>query len=173
MRRGFLRLYPGSSRCTWHACHVQREYPTQRGDTGSEWTRTIWVRWERAEGPVLQVLACVGHRVDGPARLGALFGGDERPDEDDPLALLPRDLRPVIRVGGVGQVLVLGELIQASLHQVTDPQASYGSLQEVLDRHLLGPINDVLNHGPGVEVFEVQNFLVTTCVGDLQELVLL
>jgi hypothetical protein len=26
-----LELYQGSSRCTWHARHVQRQHPTQRG----------------------------------------------------------------------------------------------------------------------------------------------
>jgi hypothetical protein len=27
----FSELYLGTSRCTWHARHVQREHPTQRG----------------------------------------------------------------------------------------------------------------------------------------------
>jgi hypothetical protein len=36
---------------------------------------------------------------------------DERAHVDDPLALLARDLRPVVGVGGVGQVLVLLELL--------------------------------------------------------------
>src|SRR3954451_10678370 len=59
-------------------------------------------------GSGLQVLAGVGGRVDGPAGLGAL-AADERADVDDPLALLARDLRPVVGVGRVGQVLVLLE----------------------------------------------------------------
>src|SRR4051794_36605258 len=50
----------------------------------------------------LEVLAGVGDRVDGPARLGALLAGDERADEHDPLALLAGDAGPVVRVGGVG-----------------------------------------------------------------------
>jgi hypothetical protein len=37
----------------------------------------------------LEVLARIRDGVDGPARLSALLGGDQSPDEDDPLTLLP------------------------------------------------------------------------------------
>ena len=40
-----------------------------------------------------------------------VLAGDQGPDVDDALALLARDLRPVVGVGGVGQVLVLPELL--------------------------------------------------------------
>ena len=36
----------------------------------------------------LEVLASVRDGIDGPARLSALLGGDERPDEDDPFTFL-------------------------------------------------------------------------------------
>src|SRR3712207_7925675 len=49
----------------------------------------------------------------------------------------------------------------------------FRSLQPLLDRHLLGAVDDVLQHRPGVEVPEVQDFLVTVGVGHLEEAVLL
>jgi hypothetical protein len=49
----------------------------------------------------LQVLAGVGSRVDSPTGVGVL-AGDQSADVDDPLALLTRDARPVVRIGGVG-----------------------------------------------------------------------
>ena len=52
-----------------------------------------------------------------------LLAGDERADVDDPLALLARDPGPVVRVRGVGQVLVLGELVDDRVQQVLHPQA--------------------------------------------------
>ena len=73
-----------------------------------------------------------GHRVDRATGLGALLAGDERADEHDPLALLARDPRPVVGVGGVGQVLVLLELVDAGLQQVRDPQSVLVLLEEVL-----------------------------------------
>ncbi len=39
--------------------------------------------------------------------------------------------------------------------------------------HLLRPVDDVLDHGAGVEVLEVQDLLVAVGVGDLEEAVLL
>src|SRR5215203_3194034 len=121
----------------------------------------------------LEILPGIGDGVDGAPGLSALVGRDQRPDEDDALTLLARNLRPVVGVGGVGQIFVLCELVQAGLQQVADPQALGSRVQKVLDRHLLGPVNDVLNHGAGVEVLEVQDLLVTPCVGDLEELVFL
>src|ERR687897_1565365 len=88
-----------------------------------------------------EVLAGVGHRVDRTTRLGALLARDERADEDDPLALLARDPRPVVGVGGVGQVLVLLELVDARLEQVRDAQPLLVVVDEVLDRHLLRAVD--------------------------------
>src|SRR6266851_260599 len=120
-----------------------------------------------------QVLSGVGHGVDGPARLGPGLAGDQGPDVDDALALLAGDPGPVVRVGGVRQVLVLAELVHAGGQQVADPHALLPGLEELLDGHLLGPGDDVLDHRAGVEVLEVQHFLVAVGVGDLEEPVLL
>src|SRR6266702_298219 len=120
-----------------------------------------------------QVLASVCHGVDRPAGLVAALPGDQGPDVDDPLALLARDPGPVVRVGRVGQVLVLAELVHARREQVRDPQALSAGLEELLDRHFLRPVHDVLDHGARVEVLEVEHFLVAVGVGDLEEPVLL
>ena len=53
------------------------------------------------------------------------------------------------------------------------PQAVLVVLEEVLDRHLLGAVDDVLDHRAGVEVLEVQDLLVAVGVGHLEEPVLL
>src|SRR3954451_20079923 len=58
----------------------------------------------------LQVLAGVRGGVDLLALRRAL-ARDQRADVHDPLALLARDAGPVVGVGGVGQVLGLGELV--------------------------------------------------------------
>jgi hypothetical protein len=43
------RLYQASSRCTWHACRVQRQHPTQRGmltSSGGVPRVQHWIPWE-------------------------------------------------------------------------------------------------------------------------------
>src|SRR5215472_16454851 len=82
-----------------------------------------------------QVLAGVGHGVDRPARLVAALARDQGPDVDDPLALLAGDPGPVVGVGGVRQILVLAELIDARRQQVRDAQSLAASFQEFLDGH--------------------------------------
>src|SRR6188472_3819137 len=113
-----------------------------------------------------EVLAGVGDGVDRPTRFGALLAGDQGADEHDPLALLSGDASPVVGVGGVRQVLVLLELVHARLEHVLHTQAELVVLEEVLDRHLLRPVDDVLDHRAGVEVLEVQDLLVAVGVGD-------
>src|SRR5665213_3884650 len=68
------------------------------------------------------------HPLDGPATLGAQVFADERADVDDPLALLSGDLRPVVGVGGVGEILVLLVLLADRLQEVigADPPAGPG-----------------------------------------------
>src|SRR5712691_13198392 len=105
----------------------------------------------------LQVLPGVGHRVDGTAGLGAVLARDQGPDVDDPLALLAGDPGPVVRVGGIRQILVLPELIDAGGQQVRDPYALLPGLEVLLDGHLLRAVHDVLDHRAGVEVLEVQH----------------
>ena len=50
-----------------------------------------------------------------------------------------------------------------------DPDALLRCREEVLDRHLLGAVDNVLDHGARVEVLEVEDVLVTIGIGDLQE----
>src|SRR5262245_5450471 len=123
--------------------------------------------------PLLEVLPGVRDRVDRPASLDSLLPADQRADVDDALALLARDAGPVVGVGGVGQVLILLELVDACREQVRDAQSLLVDLEIVLDGHLLGPVDDVLDHRPRVEVLEVQDLLVTVGIGDLEEPVLL
>ena len=95
----------------------------------------------------------------------------DRADVDDALALLARDLRPVVRVGGVGQVLVLLVLLVDRLDEVGHLDALRAAAEEALDGELLGPAHDVLDHGSGREVLEVHDLLVAVLVRDLEELV--
>src|SRR5262245_12183696 len=92
----------------------------------------------------LQVLAGVRGGLDRAAGLGTLAAGHERADVDDPLALLARDAGPVVRVCGVWQVLVFAKLVDAGVEQVLEAHALLPVAEEVLDRHLLGPVDDVL-----------------------------
>ena len=62
--------------------------------------------------PGLQALAGVTQGVDRPSRWFCPVA-TQGPDVDDLLALLAADPRLVVGVGGVGQVLVLVELIHA------------------------------------------------------------
>src|SRR5215210_340439 len=75
----------------------------------------------------LEILACA-HTLDGPSAGSFLALRHERADVHDPLALLARDLGPVVGVGGVGQVLVLLVLLLDGFEQVggTDPPALAG-----------------------------------------------
>src|SRR6266568_8875225 len=64
----------------------------------------------------LQILAG-GHHLLDAAALIARFA-HERPHVDDPLALLAGDLRPVVGVGRIRQILVLLELFAHGIEQV-------------------------------------------------------
>src|SRR5690349_7574953 len=117
--------------------------------------RTLMVGSLRAELPGCQndpseILPGVGDRVDGTARLGACLARDQRPDVHDPLALRTGYASPVVRVGGVGQVLVLAELIDAGRAQMAHPHALLPGPEHLLDGHLLGPGHDVIDHRAGV-----------------------
>src|SRR5439155_10077163 len=120
---------------------------------------------------VLQVLAGVD-----PLHLATLVSlgpAEQGPHVDDPLALLAGDPGPVVRVGGVGQILVLLELVADGLEHVLPLQPLLALRQEPLDGHLLRPGHDVLDHGARVEILEIEDLLVAGGVGDLQEAVLL
>src|SRR5437016_5133744 len=94
------------------------------------------------------------HPLDGAATGGLLALREDRAHVDDALALLPRDLRPVVGVGGVGQVLVLLVLLPDRLEQVGASDAPAVAGDVALDGQLLGPADDVLDHGAGGEVLE-------------------
>src|ERR1700677_3924313 len=101
-------------------------------------------RHRRSAQPGSKVLTGICDCVDGTARLGALLARHQSADIDDALALLAGDARPVVGVGGVGQVLVLAELVHAGGEEMRDANALLAGLEELLDRHLLGAGHDVL-----------------------------
>src|SRR4029450_5579238 len=78
-----------------------------------------------------------GDALDLPAAAGALVVGEQRAHEHDALALLAGDLRPVVGVRGVRQVLVLAVLLPDRVDEVGggDPSRTAGDLS--LYRHLL------------------------------------
>src|SRR5919198_997937 len=105
--------------------------PPSRGRTAPR-SRSNCDRGDRRERDVLEVLPG-GDPLDGAAAFGLLAAGDERPDVDDALALLAGDLRPVVGVGGVGQVLVLLELLADGVHQVLGTDALLPAGDQTLD----------------------------------------
>src|SRR5207249_2181611 len=118
----------------------------------------------------LEVLAGL-HPFDLPPAMGLLALGEDGTDEHDPLPLLPRDLRPVVGVGGVREVLVLAEFLADGIDEVLGADALLPRVDLALDRELLRAPHDVLDHGARGEVLEVEDLLVTVLVGDLQEAV--
>src|SRR2546422_3856465 len=77
-----------------------------------------------------------------------LFGvAHERLHVDDPLALLAGDLRPVVGVGRIRQILVLLELFAHGIEQVAGADALLAATDQPLEGQLLGPPHDRLDHG--------------------------
>src|SRR5216684_774027 len=91
----------------------------------------------RPGGAVLEALLSGDDPLDH--RLLLLGLAAEHLDVDEPLALLARDLRPVVRVGRVGQVLVLLELLADRVQEILDLDALLARLDVALERQLLGP----------------------------------
>src|SRR5258705_5338798 len=119
----------------------------------------------------LQVLTRIDDLLD-TAEL--LFGlAHERLHVDDPLALLTGDLRPVVGVGGVGEVFVLLDLLANGREQVVGHDALLAATDVALERELLGAAHDRFDHGARREVLEVQHLFVAVGVGDLEEAILL
>src|SRR5579875_1039479 len=107
-------------------------------------------RRRRLPGPArrLQVLAGP-HALDRAAALGLVLAlADQGAHVDDPLALLARDLRPVVRVGGVREVLVLLVLLLDGGEEVGEADAVALPGDRALDGELLRPPDDVLDHRP-------------------------
>src|SRR5688572_8448726 len=125
----------------------------------------------RMFGYALQVLAGVHHALD--VALLFLRLAHERLDVDDALALLAGDLRPVVRVRGVRQILVLLELLAHGEHEVIRLDALFALADVALERELLGAPHDGLDHRPRREVLEVQDLLIAVGIRDLEEAVLL
>src|SRR6266699_2815077 len=113
-----------------------------------------------------------GDALDLPAAAAAVVLGEQRADEHDALALLAGDLRPVVGIRRVRQILVLAVLLPDGVDEVAARDASRATADLALDRHLLRAPDDVLDHRPGGEVLEEQHFLVAVLVRDLQEAVL-
>src|SRR5437667_198816 len=129
--------------------------------------------WEARSAPPasLQVLT----RVDDSLDAAKLFFGlaHEGFDVHDPLALLAGDLGPVIGVGGVGQILVLLELLADGGEEVVDHDALLAPGDVALEGELLGAAHDGFDHGAGGEVLEVEDFFIAVGVGDLEEAIFL
>src|SRR5579884_1748975 len=92
------------------------------------------------------------HPLYRPAAARLLGVGEQGANVDDALALLARYPGPVVGVGGVGQVLVLLVLPADGLHQVRDAHPVALAGDGALDRQLLRPSDDVLDHGARGEV---------------------
>src|SRR2546425_11700992 len=98
----------------------------------------------------LQVLARGDDALDvARPRLGV---DDDRLDGDDAVALPARDLRPVVGIAGVRQVLVLLELLAHGGDQIRAADALVAAADVTLERELLRPAHDRLDHGARGEV---------------------
>src|SRR5437870_10751566 len=112
----------------------------------------------RAEPPAaLQVLTRIDDPLDAPELLFRL--AHERLHVDDPLTLLAGDLGPVVRVGSVGEVFVLLDLLADGGEQVVGHDALLAAADVALEGELLRTAHDRLDHGAGGEVLEVENLL--------------
>src|SRR5258705_6394188 len=127
------------------------------------------MRW--ASRASLEILARVDDALDAPKLFLRL--AHERLDVDDPLALLTGDLRPVVGVGGVGEVFVLLELFANGGEQVVGHDALLAPTDVTLEGGLFWPAHDRFDHGAGGEVLEVEDLFVAVGVGDLEEAVFL
>src|SRR5580700_4658302 len=112
------------------------------------------------------------HSLNRPTTMYLAVLGEQGTDINDALALLSRNARPVVGIGGVGQVFVLLVLLADRLEQVRGADAAGGAGDDPLDGQLLGPPDDVLDHGARGEVAVVEDLLVAVLVGDLEEAVL-
>src|SRR5258705_8576106 len=127
------------------------------------------MRW--ASRASLEILARVDDALDAPKLFLRL--AHERLDVDDPLALLTGDLRPVVGVGGVGEVFVLLELLANGGEQVVGHDALLAATDVALEGELFCPAHDRFPHGGRREVLEVEDLFVAVGVGDLEEAILL
>src|SRR5262245_38453357 len=122
-------------------------------------------------GAPSEVLTRSAHRLD--RALGSIDAADQRPHVDDLLALATGDARPVVGIRRVRQVLVFLELLAHRLEDVLEVDARLALEDLLLDRLLLGSVDDVLDHGAAREVLEVEDLALALRVRDLEELVLL
>src|SRR2546425_5502516 len=80
----------------------------------------------------IQILSGIDDALDAPLLLLGL--AHQRLHVDDPLTLLPRDLRPVVGVRGVRQVLVLLELLADGGLEVLGGDALGAAADQALER---------------------------------------
>src|SRR5580658_9465858 len=97
--------------------------------------------------------------LDLPAAADLVAVLDHRPDVDDALALAPGDLRPVIGIRRVRQILVLLVLLLDRVQQMFEANAASLVRKDPFDGELLRPVHDVLDHRAGGKVLEVEQLL--------------
>src|SRR5271154_4863224 len=98
------------------------------------------------------------HVLDRATTLHVVFFSvDQRANENDPFALLARDTGPVIGVRRVRKIFVLAELLTNRFEEILLTKAPSLISDLALHGDLLGPTDDVLDHGARREVFEIQN----------------
>src|SRR2546427_6429403 len=129
-------------------------------------TRQQKCRRSAATMPHLQILTGVDDFLDAPLRLAGL--ADERLDVSDALALLAGDLRPVVRVRRVGQILVLLELLAHGVEQVGGGEAFASAADVALERQFLGAPYQRLDHRARGEVLEEEHLFLAVRVRDLE-----
>src|SRR5262249_50391202 len=97
--------------------------------------RARWPTWIFRRDPsvaTLQVLA--GRRDSFDTPLGTRRLARQRLHRDDPLALLAGDLRPVVGMRRVGQILVLLELFADRRQEIVGPDALLPAADVALER---------------------------------------
>src|SRR6266436_3674456 len=123
---------------------------------------------ESGEARFREVLASAHHLLHVPLRMTSV--AHQRLDGDDALALSAGDLRPVVRVARVRQVLVLLELLAHRGHQVVGDETLPAAADAALEGEFLRAPHHGLDHRARDEVAEVEDFLLTVGIGNLEEL---
>src|SRR5262252_196783 len=97
----------------------------------------------------------------------------EGPDVDDLFAFGAGNPRPIIRICGVRQILVLLELLLHGVEEVVQLDAFLFHRQVAFQGRLFCPRDNVLDHRSTGKVLEVKSFSITLSVRDFEKLVLI